>query len=685
MRLSSRVAALTLAVCGLTGAGGSYLVGGRVAFDGLLYDAALAARAAFAGNEESAGRSPVSVIALDSRSLGAPELVRYPRALFAPIWGQLIEALSSAGAKVIAFDLLLSYSANQFQRDFDRPFLKALARHRHRLVLGRSAGTLPARPYLGALRFDPATLGLVELAPDGDGVYRRVPMSFETADGRQPEHSLSAAVLTRAGAAQATTDVLLAPKRHLETIPTYSLIDVLRCANTAPEVLAEAFRDRIVFIGSTLPEEDRKLSSGRFLPAKAAESQRGEPCPLRPLGASAPRSRTVPGVFLHAAAVEAVLRGDLVREAPMPQRTVVAGVSALGGAAIGLGLMPWVAIALAITVGISLWAAEVGMLSQQIWMPMGPALIMFFGSIFVSYIVRYLVEDRRRRNIQHAFGHYLAPAVVDRLMTSPEALKLGGDERDITVMFADLSGFTALSTRVSAEALVTITNQYLELIVAEVDATDGYVDKFIGDAVMAIWGAPAPDLHHARHGVQAALLAATSVGREKEQAVARGDEGFGIKIGLYSGAAVVGNVGSEKRYNYTAVGETVNLAARLESMPGLYRCDIVVGPTTATVVGDEFLLREIDRVAVKGGSDPITLYEPMAELSEATDAQHGLVQRYVEALALYRARRFAEAWEAWKAQGSSDGPSAVMAERARRYVGTPPPGDWDAVFVLTGK
>jgi adenylate cyclase len=268
----------------------------------------------------------------------------------------------------------------------------------------------------------------------------------------------------------------------------------------------------------------------------------------------------------------------------------------------------------------------------------------------------------------------LAPAVVDRLVDDEAALRLGGEEREVTVMFADLSGFTALSTKVSAGELVALTNEYLSIIADEVDRTGGYVDKFIGDAVMAIWGAPAPEPDHALQAVVAAQAAEAEIRRRREAAAAAGRRGFGVKIGLYSGPAVVGNVGSERRYNYTAVGETVNVASRLEGLPGLYGCAIVLGGATAKGLAGRLPLRELDWVAVKGRSEPVAIYEP-----------GGSEPRYAEALAHYRARRFAEAEAIWSELAEADPPSAIMATRARIFRIDPPPDEWSGVWTLATK
>ena len=244
----------------------------------------------------------------------------------------------------------------------------------------------------------------------------------------------------------------------------------------------------------------------------------------------------------------------------------------------------------------------------------------------------------------------------------------------------------------SAEVLTRVTNEYLGYIVEEVESTGGYVDKFIGDAVMAMWGAPAADPRHATNAVRAALAAVARIHAKRARAEARGELGYGVKIGVNSGPAVVGNVGTEKRYNYTAVGETVNVASRLESVPGIYSCDVVVGPRTAEQARADFFWVELDTIRVKGREAPLALFEPLGPIDVVTPAQHEHARQFAEALADYRAMRFAEAAAAWEALGAgarewsaAANPATVMAARARAFALKPPPEPWDGVWVLTSK
>jgi len=303
--------------------------------------------------------------------------------------------------------------------------------------------------------------------------------------------------------------------------------------------------------------------------------------------------------------------------------------------------------------------------------------------------VRAEIEERKKRRILNAFSHYLAPAVVDRLSESDAELKLGGELREITVMFADLSGFTALSGRMPPEELTDLTNRYLSIIVEAVEETGGYVDKFIGDAVMAIWGAPVADRAHARHAAKAALKARRRIEAQHRRDEALQRAGFDAKIALSSGPAVVGNVGSEHRYNYTAIGETVNVCARIEGLSSDYNSPIIVSDDTVRQLGAGFLTHEIDLVRVKGKSDPIAIHAVLKRTIAANEGDRLSITLYADALARYRAGDFAAAAEIWArcvaAGGPAAAPARIMRARAEDFVRRPPELPWDGVWEKQGK
>jgi adenylate cyclase len=670
---------VTTLVCAAGALALALAVPAPVALDGPILDALIWARATVVRPKVPDTR-PVAVVAVDEASLESDELASLPRALFAPVWADLIRGLAAAGARVVGFDLLFTYSANRLAPDHDRPFLEALAQHRDRVVITRSARALPAPPFLAALDADDHALGLAELPADSDGVHRRVPRAHRTEGEDVP--TLVAAVLARGGTTAMPGTVLLTPAQHPEAVPTYALATVLRCARESPETLARALAGRIVLIGSTLPDEDRKLSSARFLRPVPQGPPLG-PCGLRHVAASSPASASVPGVHLHALAIDTVLRGVLTRTAPTALTAVFTALVAALGAVVALTQPPWRAAGAVVLAAVALFALATGALAARLWLPLALPLGALVAAPAVAYVVRYLVEERMRRRIQVAFGRYLSPHVVEQLAVNASALRLGGERREVSVMFADLSGFTALSGKVSPEELTNLTNQYLAHIVTAVEEHGGYVDKFIGDAVMAIWGAPAADPDHAIHAVRTALAAVRSIEDARRAAQERGEHGFSVKIGINSGLAVVGNVGTERRYNYTAVGEVVNVASRLEGAPGVYECAIVVSEATATMAGHAIVFRELDRVRVKGREEPLTIFEPMAERVDADADLLAQRERYEAGLGAYRTLRFAEAIVEWSTL--RDGPAMVMTARARMLGTRPPARPWDGVWIFTGK
>ena len=674
--------------CALAVSAVSLLAGGTLPMaDGWLFDLSVAARATLTPAPD---RWAVAVVALDRRSLEAPELRDLPRVFLAPYWAKMLDAVFAAGARAVAFDVIFAYNANRFQPDYDRPFLERLSRHRDRVVLATTARTRVADPLFHAAG---GSVGHAELTPDVDGVYRRVSAAVRFTDGTA-EATLAAAVLARAGAPPMPASLLLVPRAHLETIPSYSLIDVVRCAASWPGALADAFGGRIVLVGTTLAEEGRKPAPDRFLrppphdepPSNAPEAG----CVLRRLGASYPESRTVPGVFVHAATVDAVATGHIVTTAPPLSLAALAGLLAFGGTWLGFALSPWWAAVASLAVLAGLFATSTLLLATGLWVAVALPGAAIIGAAALAYVVRFLVEDRRRRRVQRAFSHYLAPQIVDRLVEGESELRLGGERREVSVMFADLSGFTALSGQLGSQELMEVTNRYLGELVAAVEATGGYVNSFVGDAVMGIWGAPASDADHAINAVRAALAAVVRVDTLRAADTARGQPAFSVKIGINSGQATVGNVGAEKRYNYTAVGETVNIASRLESLPGDYACRVVVGPLTAELAGRRFVLSELDWIRLLGKTEPISIFEPLCEHPEAGEAERAYVAAYEAALKAYRAGRFAEAIALWRAAlhpraGALATPATVMAQRAANFAGHAPDPGWGAVWVKTSK
>jgi adenylate cyclase len=320
--------------------------------------------------------------------------------------------------------------------------------------------------------------------------------------------------------------------------------------------------------------------------------------------------------------------------------------------------------------------------------PLVPLLLAFALTYTAIYVYRFVVEDRARRRVTYAFRHYLAPSLVERLAENPDALTLAGETRPITIAFYDIAGFTDLSERLEdePERLVEVINGLLARVADAVERHGGYVDKFIGDSVMAVWGAPLPDPHGAEHAVAAGMDAFAALGRYNRTAMQ--DQGLpplGLRAGINSGPAVVGNVGSPTRLNYTVLGDAVNLASRLEGANKLYGSQLMIGEATYRVLPRRWLVRRLDYLAVKGKLRPVRVYEPIVPLVDATVEQEQAVRQFHAALALYYRRRFAEAAERFAALADTDPAAALYRDRATAYAQAPPPADWDRSFSLTTK
>jgi class 3 adenylate cyclase len=662
--------------------------------DGMLYDLSLATH----GVRPGTGGDPVAVIAMDRGSLDSEELAATPRVLFGPFWAKLIDGLAEAQVKAIGFDIIFSYSANRFpalDAQYDRGFYDALARHHDRLVLARSARQPVAAPVEAAVydldgdagNDEPAAIAFAELNPDSDGVQRRVSPHLRALDG-QLLPTFSAALLARAQAPAMPDPVLLAPAAPLETIPAYRLVDVLRCLDRQPAAVAEAFSGKVVLVGSNLAEEDRKRTPDRFMPQPTAWVAESGECRLGRLGPSHAEGGTTPGVFVHAAAVQSVMTGNLVRPVPLIGRALGAVLASVGGSLLGFAVAPWLAVLGVAALAAACFGLAVVALGFGFWFPVAVPAAAAVISMVLAYLVRFLVEERRRRRVQHAFSHYLAPSIVDRLAESEAELRLGGERREITVMFADLSGFTALSTRLPPEELMAVTNTYHAMMVEAVEATGGYINQFLGDAVMAIWGAPLADPDHAASAARAALRIVEKIMQAKAAADAQGVPGYAVKIGINTGPAVVGNVGAPKRYNYTAVGETVNIAARLESVPEDYGCRIVVGPVTAAAIADRFVLCELDWIKVKGKDEAFSVFQLISGKSTAEPAEMRYREQYGTGLERYRAGDFATAEDIWRHEVTGSIPlssAALIMARRCADLKSAPPAAWDGVFVKTSK
>jgi adenylate cyclase len=300
-----------------------------------------------------------------------------------------------------------------------------------------------------------------------------------------------------------------------------------------------------------------------------------------------------------------------------------------------------------------------------------------------SYIS--IVEGREKRQIRSAFSKYVPPGVVADLVADPTRLKLGGEKRLISILFSDLAGFTSMSETLPPEQLVAILNLYLDEMSEIVLEERGTLDKYIGDAIMALWGAPAPVEDHALRACRTAVRMQRRLHDLNDAWHRQGHHwpALNMRIGINTGTPVVGNIGGQKRFDYTALGDAVNLAARLEPACKTYGVETMIAEGTRAAAGDAIVVRELDMLAVYGKAEPIRVYELVGLAGEAVAKEREEVLRHYEAgLAAYRRRDFALAisyFDAALELDGKDGPSLLYRERAAEYAVTPPPLEWDFV------
>jgi adenylate cyclase len=284
--------------------------------------------------------------------------------------------------------------------------------------------------------------------------------------------------------------------------------------------------------------------------------------------------------------------------------------------------------------------------------------------------------------LRQSFALYLAPEVIEKLMASHKPPVLGGELRNITVLFSDVAGFSSFSEAMAPSELVTLMNTYLTAMTDIIEAHGGFVDKYIGDAIVAVFGAPLDDPDHAVHAVRAALACRARLEELDRHATAFNGQKLSARIGLNSGEALVGNIGSHRRFNYTAMGDAVNLASRLEAANKHFTTTIMASQATVSLANATFAWRELGAIRVKGRNQPVKVFEPLAVAGEESVEQKTQAAAYAEALACWRARDFAGAAQRFSAIAETDPPSALFAKYATEFAKRPPGPDWEPVTTL---
>jgi adenylate cyclase len=358
-----------------------------------------------------------------------------------------------------------------------------------------------------------------------------------------------------------------------------------------------------------------------------------------------------------------------------------------------LRIVPRLSVALTVpfyllfVAGVSVGSYYLFKTNLQLW---DPSYIILAGSIVFGHLVfnNFAREFRLKQQIKKQFGTYLSPALVEKLQKNPELLRLGGETRELSIMFTDVRGFTTISEHYGndVQGLTKIMNRYMTAMTAKIIQNDGTLDKYIGDAQMAFWNAPLDDEMHARHAVKTALEMLGDLERFNKEIAVEGVPPFGMGLGINTGSVVVGNMGSSQRFDYTCLGDTVNLASRLEGQSKPYHVKMVIGPQTYEYVKDEYLCLEIDCLAVKGKNKGVNIYT----IVEKNGLNIAASRSHIEFLQHYRNMNWDKALEYipyinQAFEGDMVEYYQMMKERIEEYKLNPLPKDWDGVFRTNSK
>ncbi|NIA69920.1 adenylate/guanylate cyclase domain-containing protein [Pelagibius litoralis] len=424
-----------------------------------------------------------------------------------------------------------------------------------------------------------------------------------------------------------------------------------------------------------------------------------------------PLQDRVPGVEVHAQMLEMILSGQLLLR---PNYALGAELLMLAAVALTMiALVPVLGAALTLLLGAlvaaALWTASWFLFTGEgLLIDVAYPLIGSFAVFTLLVFTNYLREEGRRQRVRSAFRQYLSPTLVDQLANEPDRLVLGGESREMTVLFSDVRGFTSISERLQdrPQELTRLMNRLLTPLTAEIMENNGTIDKYMGDAVMAFWNAPLPDADHVFNACKAALAMLEALERLNEALVQEAREAGGgeamcmnVGIGINTGTCVVGNMGSEQRFDYSVLGDAVNLASRLEGQCKTYGASIILGEATAAVLGTEGVLVELDMIRVKGKREPQRIFALLggAALPDAPALMDGNDVRattggIAEVLAAYRAQDWDRALQ--MIDGLAGRRLALLdldvflpmyRRRIENFRRRPPPADWDGVFTAETK
>jgi adenylate cyclase len=649
----------------------------------------------------SVENSPIVIVTIDDESFDVlPERWPWPRSYYAHV----IDNLSQAGAAVIGLDLILDIPDSQSPQN-DSTLAQTIQENGNVVLTGKLEQSSQLKTYVYEVK--PLSLfldaadsawGLGSIQIDEDGLYRRYIIAQEHRGEFLPSFGL--AILKK----------LVGDEHKIEfeesgfrlgniQIPLYEqstfLINYAGPASTFPyytfnsviddslfdlgeedldyfdELMAEGiFKDKIVLIGSTVAELHDNFPTP-FLGYKDSPKE-------------------MPGVEIHANAINTILMGNYLRKPNYLLFLLIVVLLILLVQFITLRFATVLSILITFVVLIVYNGLQFLLFKNFLLViPMVFPTIALFLSFVGNNLYQYVLTQKEKQMIIGAFERYVPQKVVQELIDHPEKLSLGGEERFMTVLFSDIAGFTTLSENLPPKELVRLINNYLSEMTEIILAHDGIIDKYEGDAIMAEFGAP---IHYNQHALKACHAALDMQKRLIEVSKKWEEQNFPVlknRIGINSGDMIVGNMGSNKVFDYTVLGDEVNLASRLEGANKAFGTKIMISEATYELVKDSVITRPLDLIRVKGKQKPVRVFELLAKKGEEMDHinMEG-VATYITGIQYYHNRNWDQASECFRyclKLNPGDAPSRLYLKRIIEHVKNPPPSDWDGVYNLESK
>jgi len=664
----------------------------------------------------------VAIIGISDEDLIAlPEPFPFPRSYYAHI----VENLNRAGAKVIVLDLTFE-SLSKISTD-DSLMRVALMNNDNVILAAKvqTGGTSEKydvrsteRSYDNIFYDVDKNIGVVNIYKDRDDVCRSYFPMLDVKGYLTP--SLGLAALNRAyklkpEAVVGLTDqyfiyrdrsipryqsstFLLNYYGPVKSFPYYDFSKVIDDSSfkTKDEILYETdlnlfdeetmsrFKNKIVLIGSIMPEERDFHNIPLFI------EEGGK------------KNYAMNGVEIHATAIQNVIdRNFISMFSPMTESIIIIllalftfiGLLALKQIhmrhawLLEIGAFLLMVLLIGAIFEISVFAFVNNNVLMNVVNPCLAIILAYFGTA----VYQYLVERQQKAIIKNMFSHYINQAVVNELVANPEKARLGGDRCELTIFFSDIANFTNISEQYHGkpEGLVTLLNEFLDEMTRMVLKYDGTLDKYEGDAIMAFWGAPISQNDHALRSCLAALNMQKRLEILRNKWAKENKPALMMRIGINTGTVIVGNMGGKDRFDYTVIGDSVNLASRLEGANKQYKSNIMISEFTYAHVKDKVVVRELDLIQVQGKNEPVKVYELIGTTkTEMSGNKRQSLELYHEGLRLYRARQWDEA-NAYMQQAYSLDETCyaaqIYSERASLYKLTPPPDDWNGIFIMTSK